>query len=57
MHYWYLCSLPLHYLGILSVMPIAAAFQLAHSVQTIANGVIRGCGRQRIGAVLNLVGK
>ena len=33
-----------------------AAFQVVDAVAVIANGVLRGCGRQKIGVIINLVG-
>ena len=38
-------------------MPINAVFQLADALASITNGVVRGCGRQRVAAIINLVGK
>jgi len=37
-------------------MPINAVFQLADALASITNGVVRGCGRQRVAAIINLVG-
>ncbi len=39
-----------------SVMPIAAAFQLMDSLQAVGAGVLRGMGRPRPTAVLNFIG-
>ena len=38
-------------------MPVTAAFQLCDAIAVTANGVLRGCGRQTVAAVINLVGE
>jgi len=38
------------------VIPILALFQIADGYAAIGAGVLRGCGKQRIGAYANLVG-
>lgn len=37
-------------------IPLAAFFQLADGLGAVASGILRGCGRQKIGAALNLSG-
>jgi MATE family multidrug resistance protein len=37
-------------------LPLAALFQLADGMGAVASGILRGCGRQKIGAGLNLSG-
>lgn len=39
-----------------NLMPVMAVYQLVDAMAVVANGVLRGCGRQKIGAVINLVG-
>lgn len=39
-----------------SILPIAAAFQLADGVQVVAGGVLRGMGRPNAAALINLLG-
>ncbi|MFT3923756.1 MAG: MATE family efflux transporter [Myxococcales bacterium] len=39
-----------------SVLPIAGTFQVMDGLQTVSGGVLRGMGRPRVTAVLNLVG-
>lgn len=38
------------------VMPLCSAFQVFDATQTVAQGVLRGVGRQHLGLVANLVG-
>ncbi|KAJ1540104.1 hypothetical protein HK096_011596, partial [Nowakowskiella sp. JEL0078] len=38
-----------------SVLPLAAFFQLSDAIGAIGGGILRGCGRQSIGAWANLV--
>lgn len=39
-----------------SVIPLAAFFQLADGLGAVASGILRGSGRQKVGAWLNLTG-
>ena len=39
-----------------TILPIAAFFQISDSLNSIGSGVLRGCGRQHLGALLNLSG-
>jgi MATE family multidrug resistance protein len=39
-----------------SLLPIAGAFQIADGVQVVGGGLMRGMGRPKAGAVVNLVG-
>ncbi|KAI9182913.1 ethionine resistance protein [Blastocladiella emersonii ATCC 22665] len=39
-----------------SLFPILAAFQCAEAAECAATGVLRGCGRQKIGAAIGLAG-
>nr|KAJ3422466.1 hypothetical protein HK105_007893 [Polyrhizophydium stewartii] len=39
-----------------SVLPLAALFQLSDGLCAIGGGVLRGCGRQHLGAYINLAG-
>ncbi len=38
------------------VLPIAAIYQFGDAVNSAIGGVLRGCGRQKVGAKLNLIG-
>jgi len=38
------------------VLPVVGAFQLFDGLAAVAGGVMRGCGRQTIGAIYNFVG-
>eukprot|EP01135_Chromosphaera_perkinsii_P006715 Nk52_evm2s564 gene=Nk52_evmTU2s564 len=38
-----------------AVIPIVSGFQLFDGVQGVCSGVLRGCGRQKVGAMLNTV--
>ncbi len=55
-----LCSLYSQDPGVLaaavSIMPVAAAFQLMDGLQAVSAGVLRGMGRTRPTAVLNFIG-
>ena len=37
-------------------LPLAAIFQFADGTAGVCNGILRGCGRQRVGAWINLTG-
>lgn len=39
-----------------TLMPIAGAFQIADGVQVVGGGLMRGMGRPRAGAIVNLLG-
>eukprot|EP00053_Salpingoeca_punica_P013790 m.124890 g.124890 ORF g.124890 m.124890 type:complete len:746 (-) comp16307_c0_seq1:339-2576(-) len=39
-----------------TIMMIAAAFHVADSIQGVCSGVLRGCGRQKIGIYVSLIG-
>ncbi|KAJ3127755.1 hypothetical protein HK098_005872 [Nowakowskiella sp. JEL0407] len=39
-----------------AVLPLAALFQISDGIGAIGGGILRGCGRQIIGAYANLVG-
>lgn len=36
-----------------SVLPLVAAFQFVDCLGAVSGGILRGCGRQKLGAVLN----
>ncbi|CAG8453213.1 5635_t:CDS:2 [Paraglomus occultum] len=38
-----------------SVLPMCAAFQISDALGTVGGGIIRGLGRQKIGATLNII--
>lgn len=38
------------------VLPLAAVFQLFDGIGAVGGGALRGCGRQKLGAVANLTG-
>jgi len=38
-----------------SVIPVVAAFMIVDGVQVVSSGVLRGCGRQKIGAISTFV--
>ncbi|RKO84704.1 mate-domain-containing protein, partial [Blyttiomyces helicus] len=38
------------------LLPLAALFQISDAIGAVAGGVLRGCGRQDIGAYINLTG-
>lgn len=38
-----------------AVFPLAAAFQIFDGIAAVCGGILRGCGRQKIGAAYNLV--
>jgi multidrug resistance protein, MATE family len=55
--------LPTFYLSDLSVialaatlLPIAGAFQIADGVQVVGGGLMRGMGKPKVGAIVNLIG-
>jgi len=39
-----------------SVLPVAAGYQLFDGLAAVSGGVLRGCGKQKIGALINFVG-
>jgi len=39
-----------------SIFPIAAGYQLFDGLAAVSGGVLRGCGKQKIGAICNFVG-
>ena len=38
------------------ILPILALFQIADGMNGIGSGILRGCGRQHLGAILNVTG-
>ncbi|KAJ3217060.1 hypothetical protein HK099_005616 [Clydaea vesicula] len=38
------------------ILPVASVYQLSDSIAVIGAGVLRGCGHQKIGAIINLCG-
>ncbi|KAI9197449.1 mate-domain-containing protein [Polychytrium aggregatum] len=41
---------------IAEILPLGAMFQISDGIGVIAGGILRGCGRQHIGAYINLAG-
>lgn len=39
-----------------SIFPIAAGYQLFDGLAAVSGGILRGCGKQYIGAICNFVG-
>ena len=39
-----------------SVIPVACVAIFEDGVNSVLNGIVRGCGRQAMGATLNLIG-
>ena len=38
------------------ILPLAALFQFSDGICAIGGGILRGCGKQKIGAIINLCG-
>ncbi len=39
-----------------AILPLAALFQFSDGLSAVGGGILRGCGRQEVGAYINLAG-